>query len=130
MYNDKEFKALFERGCASSVCVPMLTLNSGITGDLMMFTKMFDDTGGILGQGTGIGSNGDKPSDGAQAQFNAAEAYWTQMKEWGRAYLESTGFTFTSTDKVAKGLMWHAIHDHQGGAMSTGDKVLSFLAGS
>ena len=130
VYRDKEFKSLFESGCMSSVCVPMLTLNSGITGDLMMFTKMFDDTGGILGQGTGIGSNGDKPSDGAQAKFNAAEAYWTQMKEWGRNYLESTGFKFTSTDKVAKGLMWHAIHDHQGGPTSTGDKVLSFLAGS
>jgi hypothetical protein len=51
VYDDVAFTSLFEQGCRASVCVPMLTLNSGISGDLMMFLKMFDDTGGILGQG-------------------------------------------------------------------------------
>lgn len=129
VYDDNAFLSLFEQGCQASVCVPMLTLNSGISGDLMMFTKMFDDTGGILGQGTGIGSHGNKPTEGAQRQFDAATEYFTQLKEFGRNYLESTGFTFRSTDPVAAGLMWHAIKHHQGGPMSTGDKVLSFLAG-
>jgi hypothetical protein len=129
VFDDAGFLALFERGCQASVCVPMLTLNSGITGDLMMFTKMFDDTGGILGQGPGISSDGNKPSAGAQQKFNAAEGYWTLLKETGRNYLEGTGFTFRSSDRVAGGLMWHALHHHQGGPMSTGDKVLSFLSG-
>jgi hypothetical protein len=130
VYDEAAFKSLFELGCQASVCVPMLTLNSGISGDLMMFMKMFDDTGGILGQGTGQSSDGTRPSAGAQKQFDAGSAYWTQLKEFGRNYLESTGFTFTSSDPVARGLMWHAIKHHQGGAMSTGDKVLHFLAGA
>ena len=130
VYDDAAFTSLFEQGCRASVCVPMLTLNSGISGDLMMFVKMFDDTGGILGQGTGKSSSGSTPTAGAQQQFNAASGYWSQLKECGRNYLESTGFTFTSSDRVARGLMWHAIKHHQGGPMSTGDKVLSFLAGA
>jgi len=129
VYDDNAFKSLFEQGCQASVCVPMLTLNSGISGDLMMFTKMLDDTGGILGQGTGIGSHGNRPTEGAQKQFGAANEYFTQLKEFGRNYLESTGFTFRSADPVAAGLMWHAIKHHQGGPMSMGDKVLGFLAG-
>lgn len=52
----------------------------------------------------------------------------TQMN-W-KTYLASTGFTFTSSDPVARGLMWHAIKHHQGGPMSASDKVLHFLAGS
>ena len=130
VFDDRAFMSLFERGCQASVCVPMLTLNSGITGDLMMFTKMFDDTGGILGQGSGLSSQGNKPSAGAQRQFDAAASYWTQLKESGRNYLESTGFTFTSSDRVVGGLMWHALNHHKGGPKSTGDKVLSFLAGA
>jgi len=130
VYDDAAFTELFERGCEASACVPMLTLNSGISGDQMMFMKMFDDTGGILGQGSGQSSLGNKPSAAAQKQFDAATAYWTQLKEWGRNYLAGTGFTFASSDPVARGLMWHAIQHHQGGSMSTGDKVLSFLAGS
>jgi hypothetical protein len=130
VFDDAAFLSLFEQGCQASVCVPMLTLNSGITGDLMMFTKMFDDTGGILGQGSGLSSEGNKPSAGAQKQFDAAASYWTQLKESGRNYLESTGFTFTSSDRVVGGLMWHALNHHKGGPKSTGDKVLSFLAGA
>ncbi len=127
VYNDRAFKALFEMGCESSVCVPMMTLNSGIAGDQMMFMKMFDDTGAILGQHAPMQI---MPSKAALAEFEAATNYFTQLKEWGRNYLESTGFTFNSTDRVAQGLMRHAIKDHQGGKMATGDKVLSFLAGN
>jgi hypothetical protein len=129
VYDDKAFTDLFERGCKASPCIPTMTLNSGISGDQMMFMKMFDDTGGILGQGTGQGSSGSKPSDAAQAQFDAATNYFTHLKQWGRNYLAGTGFTFTSEDKTARGLMWHAIHHHKAGSMSTGDKVLSFVAG-
>lgn len=129
VYDDKAFIELVERGCKTSPCVPMMTLNSGISGDQMMFMKMFDDTGGILGQGSGISSSGSKPTESAQAQFDAATKYWTHLKQWGRSYLAGTGFTFTSEDKVVKGLMWHAIAHHKSGSMSVGDKVLNFVAG-
>lgn len=128
VFDDEAFMSLFERGCQASVCVPMLTLNSGIAGDVMMFTRMFDDTGNILGQAAGSADN--MPSAAAQKQFDAATGYWTHLKVSGRNYLESTGFTFTSSDRVVGGLMWHAINHHKGGPMSTGDKVLSFLAGA
>ena len=107
----------------------MLTLNSGISGDQMMFMKMFDDTGGILGQGSGISSDGNKPSASAQAQFDAATKYWTNLKQYGRSYLASTGFTFTSRDETARGLMWHAIEHHQAGSMSIANRALNFIAG-
>ncbi|MFO1159561.1 MAG: hypothetical protein U1E60_12035 [Reyranellaceae bacterium] len=125
VYDDKGFREVFEAGCEASVCVPMMTLNSGIAGDQMMFMKMFDDTGALLGQGSGQ----DKPTTAAQAEFNAATKYFTLLKEYGRNYLESTGFTFTSSDKVARGLMWHAIYHHQGGRMENADKALHLLAG-
>jgi hypothetical protein len=131
VFDDKAFFGLVELGCMASPCVPMMTLNSGISGDQMMFMKMFDDTGGILGQGTGgISSDGDKPSAHAQRQFDAATEYWTHLKQWGRDYLAGTGFTFTSEDPVARGLMWHAIEHHKSGSMSNVDKALHFVAGS
>lgn len=129
VYDDVAFTRLFERGCRASPCIPMMTLNSGISGDQMMFMKMFDDTGGILGQGNGISSSGNKPSASAQAEFDSATKYLTHIKQWGRNYLEGTGFKFTSADDVARGLMWHAITHHKSGSMSTGDKVLGFIAG-
>ncbi|MFO1086838.1 MAG: hypothetical protein U1E21_19975 [Reyranellaceae bacterium] len=125
VYNDKGFREVFEAGCDASVCIPMMTLNSGIAGDQMMFMKMFDDTGALLGQGSGQ----DRPTAAAQAQFDAGTKYFTLLKENGRNYLESTGFTFMSSDPVARGLMWHAISHHQGGRMANADKVLHLLAG-
>ncbi|WP_339719580.1 hypothetical protein [uncultured Paraglaciecola sp.] len=126
VYDDKAFTALVERGCSASPCIPMMTLNSGIAGDLMMFMKMFDDAGGILGQGSGI----ENPTTARpNKHFKAGAEYWTHLKQWGRNYLESTGFTFNSKDEFARGLMWHAIKHHNSGSMSTGDKILHFAAG-
>jgi len=127
VYNDRDFLHLFEDGCNASVCVPMMTLNSGIAGDLMMFVKMFDDTGSILGQSTGASLRG--PTAEAQAKFDAGQEYWSLLKERGRDYLESTGFQFTSSDKVVQGLMRHAIKHHQRIA-SFADRALAFGAGS
>jgi hypothetical protein len=126
VYDDKAFYSLVERGCSASPCIPMMTLNSGISGDQMMFMKMFDDSGGILGQGNGIGN----PAMATENQhFKAGTEHWTHLKQWGRNYLESTGFTFNSGDVVARGLMRHAILNHNSGSMSTGDKILHFAAG-
>lgn len=125
VYNDREFNHLFENGCNSSVCVPMMTLNSGITGDLMMFMKMFDDTGSILGQSTDASLHG--PSAEAQTKFNAAQEYWSHLKARGRDYLESTGFEFTSSDKDVRGYMHHAIEHHQRISSFT-DRALTLAA--
>lgn len=126
-YKEREFLMLFEKGCNASVCIPMMTLNSGITGDLMMFMKMFDDTGSILGQSTGASLQG--PTAEAQKKFNAGQEYWTALKHKSRNYLESTGFDFMSSDKVVAGLMDHAIKHHTGIA-SKADRALAFAAGS
>ena len=127
VYNDQQFVRLFEAGCNASVCVPMLTLNSSIAGDLMMFVKLFDDTGRILGQSTGDSLHG--PSAEAQKAFDAAYEYWSMLKERGRDYLESTGFQFTSSHKDVQGCMHHAIEHHKGIASYT-DRALAFAAGS
>ena len=127
VYNDQQFVRLFEAGCNASVCVPMLTLNSSIAGDLMMFVKLFDDTGRILGQSTGDSLHG--PSAEALKAFDAAYEYWSMLKERGRDYLESTGFQFTSSRKDVQGYMHHAIEHHKGIASYT-DRALAFAAGS
>jgi len=130
VYDDNAFNELFKRGCSASPCVPMMTLNSGIAGDQMMFMRMFDHTGGILGQGSGISSLGDIPSASAQSQFDAATKYWTHLKQWGRNYLKGTGFTFNSSDPVARGLLWHAIAHHTSASSSKLDTALHMVAGS
>jgi hypothetical protein len=127
VYSERDFRTLFENGCNASVCVPMMTLNSGITGDLMMFMKMFDDTGSILGQSTGASLQG--PTKEAQKKFNAGEGYWSLMKQKSRNYLEGTGFKFISSDKVAAGLMKHAI-EHHTTVSSMAERALAFAAGS
>ena len=44
----ERFKAFYEEGCNASACVPMLTLNTGICGDLMMLMRLLDDRGQVL----------------------------------------------------------------------------------
>ena len=129
VFEPDAFNALFELGCEASPCVPIMTLNSGISGDQMMFMKIFDDTGGILGQGSGISSLGNRPSASAQAEFNAGTQYWTALKQWGRDYLAATGFTFASSDPLAQGLFHHAINNHKPASMSLVDKALNLAAG-
>jgi hypothetical protein len=92
---DSEFTELFKRGCKASVCIPMMTLNSGVAGDQMMFMKMFDDTGRCVTQGS----------------FNAATAFFSRLKEVGKQYLRSTGFQFTSTCDQAAAWMKFAVSD-------------------
>jgi hypothetical protein len=53
----------------------------------------------------------------------------THLQGCGRNYLASSAFIFTSTDTIAKGRLYPAIHDHQGGPVSKGDMVLNVIAG-
>jgi hypothetical protein len=111
-FDDSQFNALFERGCNASVCVPMMTLNSGICGDQMMFMRMFDDLGGVVTQKT----------------FDAATGYLRKLKETGRNYLRSTGFIFSSSSRDVQGYMAHAVHHHTPGGLSLGAAALKFVS--
>jgi len=95
------FKAFYEKGCNASPLIPMLTLNSGICGSLMVMLKMFDDTGDVVTQET----------------WNTAENYFTRLKQYGRSYLGDAGFEFRAADAAdtsLQGLLNHALHHHTG----------------
>ena len=111
--NVEKFTEKYEEWCEASPCIPMITLNSGICGDLMQLMKMFDDTA------TGIVS---------QEMFDAAADYFTQLKQYGKNYLGSSGFEFTSASKYVSGLLYHAVNHHDEGSVSKTDAVLSVLA--
>jgi len=98
-YDTTRFNHLFSFGCDASPCVPMLTLNSGITGDQMMFMKMFDDT--------------DAHNVVDQETFNHATEYFNLLKGTGRDYLRDSGFQFTSQKNDVRGYLWHAVTHHQ-----------------
>ena len=113
VHSAKDFNALFSKGCDASACVPMMTLNSGITGDQMMFMKMFDDTT----RGSQIG----------QTEFDAATGYFTKLKSYGAEYVRNSGFTFSSAKKDVQGYLHHAVVHHAAGNMSAADAALKFL---
>lgn len=111
-YDNTKFTALFERGCRASVCVPMMSLNSGICGDQMAFMKMFDDAGNEI----------------TQDSFDTATEYFTRLKAMGRQYVRSTGFQFTSQKNDVQGYLFHAIKHHQT-PLTAGGQVEKFLTG-
>ena len=98
-YDTARFNHLFSWGCDASPCVPMMTLNSGITGDQMMFMKMFDDT--------------DAHNVVDQKTFDHATQYFNLLKGTGRDYLRDSGFQFTSQKNDVRGYLWHAVTHHQ-----------------
>lgn len=98
-YDAARFSKLFSLGCDASACVPMMTLNSGITGDQMMFMKMFDDT--------------DAQNIVTQETFDHATEYFSLLKGTSRDYLRDSGFQFTSQKNDVRGYLWHAVTHHQ-----------------
>jgi hypothetical protein len=114
LINDpKAFNAFFDRGCKASVTVPMLTLNSGICGNAMTYTKMYQ-------------SDASKAEVIAQTTFNNSTAFFSLLKATGARYLRNKGFTFSSPRPDVNGYLVHAVRDHQqveGGAA----KALAFL---
>ena len=110
----KRFKAFYEKGCDASPLIPMLTLNSGICGSLMVLLKMFEDSGDRITQQT----------------FDAGNDYFTKLKQYGRGYLAGAGFEFKpvdGSDKAVQGILNHAVQHHTGGTSKL-DKVLAFGA--
>lgn len=108
------FNDLFARGCEASPCISMMTLNSGITGDQMVYMKMFDDT-----------LNANMTS---QDSFDAATDYFTQLKQHGREYVRGSGFTFSSPKKEVQGYLSHAVNHHQSGNLSLADAALNIVS--
>ncbi len=107
------FKAFYQRGCDASPLIPMLTLNSGICGSLMTLIRMFGDN-----------SQHDLIS---QATFDAGNEYFARLKQFGRTYLNSAGFQFTSASGPVQGLLNHAVNDHNRD-VSNPEKFLRFLS--
>lgn len=109
------FTELFKKGCDASPLIPMLTLNTGICGSLMVMMRMFDDAQAQITQST----------------WDAGDAYFTRLKQYGRYYMVNSGFQFKpldANDGFVRGLLNHALQHHTGGSSKTG-KALAFGSG-
>lgn len=114
LINDpKAFTAFFDRGCKASVTIPMLTLNSGICGHAMTYTKMFK-------------SDASNAAVIEQRTFDNSVAYFSQLKAVGARYLRNKGFTYSSALPDVNGYLMHAVRDHQQ-VESKVAKALAFL---
>ena len=72
-------------------CLSALAINSGITGDKMMYINMFKDRGEreVIGQAT----------------FNQGVEYLDRLKDWSRNYLIEAGYEFRSDDPLVKAIL-------------------------
>lgn len=106
-----EFTKFYKKGCSASPLIPMLTLNSGICGNLMVMLRMFDDSSRAIPQRT----------------FNTGAEYFTKLKQYGRDYLKSSGFSFNALNgnQSVQGILNHAVNHHTG-EHSMVDKLLAF----
>jgi len=83
------FNAWFKSHALMLPALPVLVLNTGICGDKMHFMKMFKDDDTVI----------------TQAAFDDGCRYVDALKAWGSEYLKDSGFGFTSSDPVVKGLL-------------------------
>lgn len=110
------FKKFYKQGCDASPIIPIITLNSGICGSLMTMIEMTD------------GWNNRDAGPGDKRMLDGAE-YFYRLKEFGRKYLESSGFKLMSSDKSVARYLAHAKTNHTRGNKTLADKALAF-AGS
>lgn len=109
------FREFFRKGCDASPLIPMLTLNTGVCGSLMVMMRMFDDAQTMV----------------SQSKWDAGDAYFTRLKRYGRTYMVNSGFEFKpldATDGLIRGLLNHAAQHHSGATSKTG-KALAFGSG-
>ena len=85
--------------------LPVLALNTGITGNKMLFLQMYQSDGQVT----------------SQTQFDRGVSYLDGLKDWGSSYLKGCGFSFSSDDKVVSGLMTMA--EKQAAPLTTKGKV-------
>ncbi|MGE0332864.1 MAG: hypothetical protein AB7P37_19470 [Ramlibacter sp.] len=129
IHNLDEFTKFFQSGCDASPLIPMIVLNSGICGSLMVLLMMFDDLNRPLT---------------TQAMYDTGNAYFTRLKQFSRGYMAGSGFNFKvnisttgSYDfeaegrerKFLQGLLNHSLRDHAK-VETTGEKALAFIAGT
>ncbi len=107
--NRKAFTEQFEEWCDSCPCVAMLTLNSGICGDLMQMMRMFESA-------TTTVSND---------AFHAGAEYFNNLKYWSARYLKDSGFIFSSRDPFVAKLLDHACGKHGQGGKSHAEPTMS-----
>jgi len=115
IHNLPKFKEFYKLGCDASPLIPMLTFNTGICGSLMVLMRMFDDTEAMISQKT----------------WDAGDAYFTKLKQYGRGYLQAAGFEFKALDasnRPIQGILNHAVQHHHGHSGKL-DKALAFGAG-
>jgi hypothetical protein len=93
------FGAWYRAAAYAIPCLSALALNSGITGDKMMYLRMFSDD-----------SEGQVIS---QDSFDRGVAYVDNLKSWSRDYLVAAGYKFTSANKMVDSIL----------TASTADKI-------
>jgi hypothetical protein len=77
VHDTKRFTEFFKKGCHASAIIPMLTLNTGICGSLMMMIRMVNDLG-----------------ETSQKSFDAGAEYFSSLKTYGAKYMKDSGFSF------------------------------------
>jgi hypothetical protein len=83
------FNQWFKGYALSLPVLSVLALNSGITGNKMLFLQMFQSNTEVV----------------SQHQFDAGVTYLDELKSWGSGYLDDCGFSFSSDDPMVKGLL-------------------------
>jgi hypothetical protein len=83
------FNQWFKGYAMSLPVLSVLALNSGVTGNKMLFLQMFQSDTEVV----------------SQHQFDAGVTYLDELKSWGSGYLEGCGFSFSSVDPMVKELL-------------------------
>lgn len=86
------FHRWYRKWALTLPAVAVLTLNSGICGDKMVYLSLFQ------GDGTPITSD----------QFLKGASYLDHLKVWGTSYLDKCGFAFYSSDPFVSAILGHA----------------------
>jgi hypothetical protein len=107
-----EFGAFYQKGVSASVSIPILTLNSGICGDLMQMVRMYDSKSDAI----------------SQESFDAATRYFQRLKLWGCQHIQKNGIRFSSSYQNVQNLLHHAVYGHQG-TQTTLQQVRTLAAG-
>lgn len=117
-HQPEKFTEFFNKACEVSNTLPLLALNSGISGDFFVFIRMVSDYGDSL-----IKSTDEEMKKYVLQQSNIL----SDFKSRARTTLRDSGLTFTSEKNDIKGYLRHAIEHHQQGKMSWGDRASAFF---
>ncbi len=86
------FNAWFREAALRNPALSILTLNSGICGDKMIYLSMFTDGGREISKG----------------EFEAGVRFVDNLKPWGAEYLGNCGYTFRSSSEMVGKLIGFA----------------------